>query len=221
MGVGYYALASVMPSVFSVCTATQPLGILSAGMVPLYTHLRWNTDRDLPKDFCILRLPFVRICLLCLEDVDGLARRGSRRVPILDLTTMQIRARRAGLLDSTSLGIYSGPMATLELTPIQKLEVTSLYRLLLCEGNPYRYSPGFHCFDCHAYPRCNGRLGIVQAKETLDMDKPDAHDSFKDAGYQAKLAWNEHFGDDGGLHILILGETRWRPFSEELVGGTC
>ena len=68
---------------------------------------------------------------------------------------------------------------------------------------------------------CNGRLGIVQAKETLDMDKLGAQDSYKDAGYQGKLVWNEHFGDDSGLHILILGETRWRPFSEELVGETC
>lgn len=183
MGVGYYALASVVPSGFSLCTATQPLGILSAGMVPLHTHLRWNTDSNLPKDSGILRLPFVRICLLCLEDVEAMAKSASRPIPILDLTPVQIHAKRAGLLDSASLGICSEPMATLELTPIQKLELTSLYRLLRCEGNPYRYSPGFYCFDCHAYPGCDGRLGVVQAKEPIGMDKFGTKYPDKDAGY--------------------------------------
>ena len=119
MGLRYCALASIMPSKLTVRTATQQRGILLAAIIPLCTHpgweiasslrnicyvlrlpflplpahLGWDIVSNLHKGCGVLRLQFIQIGLLCLEDVDGLARKGSRRVPILDLTTMQIRAR--------------------------------------------------------------------------------------------------------------------------------
>ena len=104
MGVGYCALVSDNPCILSVRTATQQWGILPASTIPLRTHLLWNIDSNLRKVCCVLRLILliVQIGLLCLEDVRGLARSARRRVPILDLTPMQIRARRVDLLDSAS-----------------------------------------------------------------------------------------------------------------------
>lgn len=148
MGVRYCALASIMPSRLTVRTATQQRGILSGAVIslrthpgwetasslrkvcyvlrlpflPLPAHLGWDIDSNLHKGCGVLRLQFIQIGLLCLEDVDGLARRGSRRVPILDLTTMHIRARQVDLLDSASLGMCSRPVAPLELTPIQNVQ---------------------------------------------------------------------------------------------------
>ena len=77
-------------------------------------------------------------------------------------------------------------MATLELTPMQKLDVISLRGLLLFEGDSYRYSPEVYCLDCHTCSRCDGRMGIVQAKETIGMDKLGSKYSYKDAGTRQK-----------------------------------
>ena len=52
-----------------------------------------------------MHLQFIQIGLLCLEGVDGLARKGPKRVSILDLTPMRICARRrVDVWDSDSVG---------------------------------------------------------------------------------------------------------------------
>ena len=77
MGLGSYALDSGNFPGFPVRTATHPRMVLSAATVPLYAHLGWNIDRNMPEGSCILRLPFVRICLLCQEGVEVLAENAS------------------------------------------------------------------------------------------------------------------------------------------------
>ena len=52
------------------------------------------------------------------------------------------------------------------------------------------------------------------------MDKLGSKDCYKDAGYQAKLVWNDHPWDDGGLYMTILGANQWIPLSEALWGRT-
>ena len=53
------------------------------------------------------------------------------------------------------------------------------------------------------------------------MDKLGSEGSYKDAGSQVKLVWNDHPWDDGSLHVTSLGANQWRPLSEALVGSNC
>ena len=73
MGLGSYAMDSANFPGFPVRTATHPRVVLSAATVSLYAHLGWKIDRDMPKGSCILRVPFLWICVVRLEGVEALA----------------------------------------------------------------------------------------------------------------------------------------------------
>ena len=78
MGVGSYAMDSAYFPGFPLRTATHPRVVLPAAIVPLYTYLGWDIDRNMRRGSYVLCVPFLWIWIFCLEGVEALAGSASR-----------------------------------------------------------------------------------------------------------------------------------------------